>query len=618
MPDISDINRFIIGGNENDLFRKVIKIYIFKLFYNLTGKNLDNMMTNYNLPKKGITFTNLLTDQTNENKFIREIICEEKLPTEKIYEVFPLLKYFIYTKYLTKEDFIQQLGPKEKYMTKYPLLYKYLTGLKDPNVHKLDYLVIFNKFTNEMIDHYSFNITREDAKIKLLKDENIYTEQAFKDLFEIFLEGWNDKKIKDQAIKYKDNPNMEVKQLSEEDQLIYFLIDINEQGFGMYLAAAYQKFISWQNQFLQFVIDNGADKSSLSSYIDNIKRRIPIHNANDNQIISINNCFVDYDNLDDCINSFSKRKIYSKNGKINYKDYNKFEYDVSSIEEELAKVLLSGKCLFEEDNDHFVTFWGEGFNGGKSDVLQKFYEKFKQTDLDKNEKEKVKNYLKIFGLKNDYKQFYSSLQLFIFYLFTNNFDENETISKILEKSNEFSKLNGNCIKFFNNENIKEIKGEKILSIFFLFEHFCFQDLCQTLKEEYKKEIDPKIKVNIEKKLLKPENYNEYISIEELGAAVRRFISRYLGSANINPDAMLLQQLKRIDLWGEKIGKLKNLDSLITNLIGEFKLKVGESYGLYDIIKEEDEKEINIENEEEEEEEEITFKRGKKKKNKKII
>jgi hypothetical protein len=253
---------------------------------------------------------------------------------------------------------------------------------------------------------------------------------------------------------------------------------------------------------------------------------------------------------------FTKRKIFNKTGNINYSDYNKFEYDISGIEEELAKVLLPGKCLFEEENDYFVTFWGEGFNGGKSDFLQKFYKKFKQTDLEPDEKEKVMSYLRIFRVANDFRQFFSSIQVFLFYLMSYNFNENDTISNIFNNSNEnFIKLNESCARFFNNENIKDFKGEKILSIFFLFEHFCFEELCQNLQEEYKKEIDEKVKVNIETKLLNQKNYEEEISIKDLGSAVRRFISRYLvgkkQATNIDPKAKLLQQLKRVDLWGEK-------------------------------------------------------------------
>ena len=99
-------------------------------------------------------------------------------------------------------------------MNQYPLLYKYLMEIQNKysNVSKLENLYVFNKFNNKMIDNYSFNITREEAKNKILKDENLYSEQIFTNLFEAFIESWED--INNQAIQYKDYPKMEVKHLT--------------------------------------------------------------------------------------------------------------------------------------------------------------------------------------------------------------------------------------------------------------------------------------------------------------------------------------------------------------------------------------------------------------------
>ena len=120
---------------------------------------------------------------------------------------------------------------------------------------------------------------------------------------------WN--KIKKMAIKYKDY-EMEVKNFSDEDKLIYFLVDENEKGFGMYLAAAYQNFINWQNEFLECIIDN-VGKNKYNCYLENMKKRIPIHEANSNQIVRLINCFEGvYEDFDDLLNTFSRRKIKFK------------------------------------------------------------------------------------------------------------------------------------------------------------------------------------------------------------------------------------------------------------------------------------------------------------------
>ena len=58
-------------------------------------------------------------------------------------------------------------------------------------------------------------------------------------------------------------------------------------------------------------------------------------------------------------------------------------------------MILSGKCLFDKENNlNFVTYIGEGFNKGKSNILSKFYSKYTHKELDKNDKSKIINYFK--------------------------------------------------------------------------------------------------------------------------------------------------------------------------------------------------------------------------------
>jgi hypothetical protein len=63
---------------------------------------------------------------------------------------------------------------------------------------------------------------------------------------------------------------MPEKQLKSDDPLIYFLNDDNELGYGMYIAAACQNFINWQNGFLQPIIENEKFNGNLRYYIENM------------------------------------------------------------------------------------------------------------------------------------------------------------------------------------------------------------------------------------------------------------------------------------------------------------------------------------------------------------
>ena len=628
---IDDITKIIKGENENDKFRKVLKIYIFKVFYNLMNKNWNNMKE-FNFSNKGIDFTNIITDSDlddEKNNIIQGIINEEKSPLQEIYKDYPLLKYFTYAKYKTKIDFMKYLEPKEECQKKYPLLFKYLfEDDKISDVQKLTYLTYINEFSNFMIEYYSFKITRDEAKSKTLKeDEAEIKEQIGEKKMNNFLISW--KNIKKKAIQYKFHKVMEEKAITDTSELAYFLNDINEEGYGMYLASAYQNFIKWQNEFLDFIIKNGSDKKNLKIYIESLKKEINVQEANSNQILLIKGCFKGsfYEDFIDLIYTFSTRNIFNNDGTINYLNYNSFEYDFESIEDELAKLLLPGKCLFaDESNLKFVSYWGEGFNGGKSDVLQQFFTKYKQTDLDEKEKKIITQYFLKNNNGNQNKRIYGTIQLIIFYLLNNNLDEKQKISEI--NFPNYLRIDTNFREFLAS-NGADFTADKIMGIFFLFEHLCFNDLCLTLQDEYKQEISDEINEKIENNFLNNNNNvnndnDNDISIKEIAACVRRFISRYLvgnknndnnkiddndkkednnkkEGNNIIPNALLLPQLNRPDLWGEKIGKLQNLDELISKYLKDLNLTVGQSFKFYEKIKIEDEKEIQIEEEDNEDE-----------------
>jgi hypothetical protein len=560
---------------------------------------------------------------------IRTIIYELEPPTEEIYPYkdYPFLKYFTYTEYRAKDGLIRELGPEKDYIYDHPLLYKYFKDYS--TVEKLKYLPSFNDFSNMMIDNYSFNISREDAKRRRLCDEELYNKINRK--FENFQKSWE--KIENEAIKYQNNEAMKVKKLEREDYLAYFLNDINELGFGMYIASAYEHFIKWQNGFLEHIIKYSSKNKNLNYNIENMKNKIPIYQANRNQILLIDEEYDDYviKSFGELVINYSRRNIFNEDGSINYLNYNSFIYDIDTIENELGKFILSGKCLFDDENHlNFINYWGEGFNGGKSDILNNFYSKYKQKNLEKNEIDKIVEYINSKKMKEgniDFKPIFGSMQLIIFYLANNNFNENEPIKNIIHNAPDYLKINNDCMEFFD-ENCQDIKADKIMNVFFLFEHLCFNDLCANLLDEYKVKLNNENEID-EKLKSFGDNINDEITIKQFGAALRRFISRYLvGKAkkgNIDPKVLLSIFLKTPELWEEKIGKLKNLGELISDFMNKFNLLVEQSYEFYLKIKDKDEEEISFilkKDEEDEEnnqiEEEINKANPIKKKKRKMI
>ena len=542
---------------------------------------------------------------------LKTLVTELVPPSAEFYseKEYPMFKYFNLTKYKSEDDLLKRMNNREKY----PLLNQLISG--NPVVKKLSNLPAFNEFTNYMVENYSFKISRDDARKRELRSEEIFNTKEFSKKFDGFIKAWNE--IKSEAKKYKCRPEMPEKNLSSNDKLICFLNDCGELYNGMYLSSACQNFIEWQNTFLQPIADANAFNGILHCYVDNIIKKVPVQNAKHEQILLFNERFLKskYIDLNDVIYSFSERNIFNDKEKINYSDYNSFSYDYDAIEEELGKIILPGVCLFEgEDQLNFITFWGEGFRGGKSDMLSNFYSKYSQKDLDDKEKEGIIEYIdkmnksKILNNndKYDFKEFFGSMQLLIFYLTEKGIRKDEDrISDILSKAPGYLKLSDDCKDFFLDEG-KELTVNKIMNLFFFFEHLCFEDLVETLQPEYKKEIPEDLKKIIINKLLKKEkDPNEKYTTKDLAAAVRRFISRYLAgkleTTDINEENDLAFNLTRLDLWEEKISKLEDLDDIITNQLYEFKLKVGQAYAFYNLIGEEDRNSIENKNKEEKKE-----------------
>ena len=539
---------------------------------------------------------------------LKTFVTEVVHPSSNSYNEneYPMFKYFNYTKYKSEEDMIKKMNNKENY----PLIRQLVND--SPEVRKLASLPAFNEFTNYMTNYYSFKISREEAKKRALDDEKISKELGFNKKYNNFIKAWD--QIKSKATKYKCRPVMEVKEkFSKKDKLITFLNDAGELYNGMYLAAACQNFIEWQNTFLQPIVDANIFNGILHNYVNTIIKKIPIQEAKPDQIVLIKERFNKsgkYVDFNDVIYAFSERNIYGEKGKINYSDYNTFVYDYDRMEEELGKIILPGVCLFEgEDNLNFVTYWGEGFRGGNSSMISKFYLKYTQIDLNMDEKKDIKNYIdkmnKMISAKSkkkkryDFKNFFGSLQILLFYLTEKGvMNEEEKIVDVITNAPAYLKLSDDCKNFFNKEG-KEYNLKKIMNLFFFFEHLCFEDLAETLQPEYKAQIPEDIKVKIINVFMKQKKDDDKIPVKYFGASTRRLISRYLAGklqvTDIKEDRDLAGELTRTELWEERYSKLEDLEDIIYGKMKDFKLTVGQAYEFYNIIGQDDRKTIELTN-----------------------
>ena len=88
------------------------------------------------------------------NYSFKSILNELVELKEEIYphKQYPYFKYFKLTKYKTEEDFYNKMQNKEKYILTNLILAKF------DELKKLQYLPLFNEFTNYMLEEYSFKI----------------------------------------------------------------------------------------------------------------------------------------------------------------------------------------------------------------------------------------------------------------------------------------------------------------------------------------------------------------------------------------------------------------------------------------------------------------------------
>ena len=464
-------------------------------------------------------------DINSVKSLVLEIIDENEYDQKN----FPFYKLLFMTTYPSIENFKYELIKIPNFEQKYPFLnYSLIEENKFKNLIK--YLPDFNKFINFMIDNYSYKISRKEASKMILKEQEIYqnNQGGFKNMFKKFIKIWD--KIKEYAIKYKCHPDMEVISLDENKTLDFYLNDNGEEGKGMYIAAALQNFISWQNNFLDKLINKLKNGGILYHYVDNMKKTIDVQSASKNEVLDfdiMNKCLIEklYEN--------SKRNIFKMENKVSYQNYRQFIYDFDSMEKTLGKEVLRGKVKFNgENNLKFVTYCFEGFRGNKSSVFVDFINMYKTIDLNNDTKQKIYDKLsdKIENNSNDLQKILFSIQLLIYYLTQDIRSSKDEINVVISGLPEYVKLTSECIKFFKEQNFKVCE---LGAIYTYFELLCFKTIEKNLNSFYKKKIEEKNKENI----LKYFGSKDKIMVKKLNLATacRKLISRYLVSLRGDTD-----------------------------------------------------------------------------------
>ena len=162
------------------------------------------------------------------------------------------------------------------------------------------------------------------------------------------------------------------------------------------------------------------------------------------------------------------------------------------------------------------------------------------------------------------KDILSSCQILIDYIQKENFNKNVAILDIIRNLPQYIEIDELLKSFFiensdENENnndgntIQMFSINTLINIYNLIEFICWEQFKNNLNEQYKimslsDEVKKSIKNYIESKI----SENCLIQIEDISAAVRRLISRYLsgkrGDTDIDEYKILFDFIQRADLW----------------------------------------------------------------------
>ena len=491
---------------------------------------------------------------------------------------YPFYKYFIMTSYPTKEDFIHELKNIKEYEKKYPIISYYLRE-DNPEKFLIKYLPKFNNFSNFMIEHYSYKISREDAAKRIIKEEDLYKQdkQGFKKNFQCFIKIWEE--LRPYSIKYGCRDEMKPIDLNQDLAVAYFLNDDGDLGKGMYIASAYQNFIEWQNNFLDIIIENSKQNGNMNKYVRNMERYVDVQKAGNCEAINFDIVNKEFMKL---IYENSKRNIFRKDTSINYKNYRQIIYDFDSIEKSLEDMLLPGKTKFQSHEKlKFITFHFEGFRGNKSSVLNDFEDKYKQVPLNLENKIIIYDIIKEEKMQNLLDILFF-LQFLIFFFTQEKHKEEDEIKSIILPEN--ITLSKECEEFLHNPKI-QIKLKDLIGVYSFFELFCFESIIENLPVHYKKEMD-----NIKKNKiisLFEEKIFKIISKKPLAIACRKFISRYLvgnrKDSDYNENKNIADYLTRDEFWPKEIINNEIDFSNDIDIIKKENLIIGQCFELYKLL-----------------------------------
>ena len=582
-----------------DEFEKAINNYILEIISN--KDNIEKLNKDYqSLNNDLLSF---------DPQSIKEIIQANFDPSIYEQKDYPDIQYYSISDIQNFDSFVNKFKSSEENKKIYALINILInkeTELTQDAINMKN-LGNINNLVNLLLNIYSYKISREDGKKKILNDELTYIKDTYneinpikiddektliKDYIDPFINSWD--KIKRKSVQYKCRILRDLEKgeqpldMKIDNALCYFLVDDGDKDGGMFLASAYQHLIEWQNLFINEIISKISMKGILNSYVSQLEQEINIEDATKEEILNINDNT--YKTFNDLISVSTMRNIFGEKNKINYKKYNDIKYNLDFIEEELGKLILPGLKKFKNDKIKFVTYLFEGFRGGNSTVLVDYNAKYIQRELTEDEKESLNELLKINNNSKFYNDVFSSLQILMNEIIKENYDQNHLIYKIVEKLPNYIILNDELVKLFKskyeyNPEEKIFTVNSLVSIFEYFEALCWKEMQKNILLDYQLELSEETKKYIVEYFNKITE-DKLINKQKFTTALRRLISRSLAGSrqeiDIKSDGALKLYICREDLWSKEVMDNILFDGEIDQICKD-DILIGHCWNLFNIL-----------------------------------
>ena len=587
---------------ELSTFEKAVNSYIMNILSN--KENIDNLNKNY----QKINNELLVFDPNS----MKEIILGNYEPSIYDQNKYPDIQYFTASKIENYDSFVNKFQSSKENEKNYTLINLLIKKDEDltQNAINMSNLDNINKLTNMLIQIYSYNISREDGKKLIFKDEinNIIdkyneinqnsiintNEEFIQNYVQPFIKSWD--KIKKKCVQYKcrilrEHEKQQYLDMKEDLPICFYLVDYGDIDGGMFLASAYQQMIDWQNALLNLIISKNNMNGILNSYVSQLEQEINIQEATKDEIININDKI--YKDLEGLISSSSMRNIFQKgkDNNIQYKNYNDITYNYDYIEEELGKLILPGLKRFKPGVIKFVTYMYEGFRGSDhSSILTNYNDKYNQKPLSEDEKQSLGELLKINSVKV-YNEVFSSLQILMNEIIKENYNQDILIIDIIDKlpnyivlNKELVELLKRCKEEFMNEKIFTVNS--LVSIFEYFEALCWPQISKNLLDDYTLVLSEESKKFVLDYFKKIENEKKIINKKDFTFALRRLISRYIAGSrqeiDIKSDLALNLHIGKNEFWSKEIADNDEKDNELFVICPQ-EIMIGNAWDLYNVL-----------------------------------